>query len=81
MNTEIMLFEGELGVTEELDEDMPEKSQARQHRDQLHQLNERDWCSLQKVMDTLKKNFVRRRSTCSSPSGKASRWLCGRCSS
>ena len=48
------LFGGELDVTEEPGEDMPEKSQARQHRDWLHQLNEKDWYSLQKVMDTLK---------------------------
>ena len=48
-------------MTEKPEEDMPEKSQARQHRDWLHQLNETDWCSLQKVMDTLKKmeNFCR----------------------
>ena len=48
------LFGGELDVTKEPGEDMPEKSQARQHRDWLHQLNEKDWSSLQKVMDTLK---------------------------
>ena len=48
------LFGGELDVTEESGEDMPEKSQAKQHRDWLHQLNEKDWCSLQKVKDTLK---------------------------
>ena len=31
------------------------------HRDWLHQLNERDWCRLQKVMDSLKRmeNFCR----------------------
>ena len=40
---------------------MPEKLQAKQHRDWLHQFNERDWCSLQKVMDTLKimENFCK----------------------
>ena len=49
------LFGGELDATEEPDEDMLEKSQARQHWDWLHQLNERDWCSLQKVMHTSKR--------------------------
>ena len=47
------LFRGELDVVEVPDD--CEKSQARQHRNWLHQLNERDWCSLQKVMDTLKR--------------------------
>ena len=46
-------FGGELDVMEVSDD--CKKSQARQHRDWLHQLNERDWCSLQKVMDTLKR--------------------------
>ena len=46
------LFGGELDVVEVPDDF--EKSQARQYRNWLHQLNERDWCSLQKVMDTLK---------------------------
>ena len=38
-----------------------EESQVRQHRDWLHQLNERDWCSLQEVMDSLNRmeNFCR----------------------
>ena len=36
------LFGGKLDVTEEPGKDMPEKSQARQHRDWLHQLNEKD---------------------------------------
>ena len=36
------LFGGELDVTEDLGEDMPGKPQARQHRDWLHQLNEKD---------------------------------------
>ena len=35
------LFGSELDVTEKPDEDMPGKSQARQHRDWLHQLNEK----------------------------------------
>ena len=47
------LFGGELDVVEVPDD--CNKSQARQHRNWLHQLNERDWCSLQKVMDTLKR--------------------------
>ena len=47
------LFEGELDVVEVPDD--CEKSQARRHRNWLHQLNERDCYSLQKVMDTLKR--------------------------
>ena len=47
------LFGGELDVVEVPDD--CEKSQARQHCNWLHQLNEKDWCSLQKVMDTLKR--------------------------
>ena len=56
------MFGGELDVTEKTPEPFEsEKSQARQHRDWLHQLNERDWCSLQKVVDSLNKmeNFYR----------------------
>ena len=56
------MFGGERDVTEKTPESFEsEKSQARQHRDWLHQLNERDWCSLQKVMDSLKRmeNFCR----------------------
>ena len=49
------LFGGELDVTEKPGEDIPEKSQSRQYRDWLHQLNEKDLCSLKKKMDTLKK--------------------------
>ena len=47
------LFGGELDVMK-----VPgycEKSQARQHPNWLHQLNEKDWYSLQKVLDTLKR--------------------------
>ena len=47
------LFGGELDVVEVPDD--CEKSQARQHRNWLHQLNKRDLCSLQNVMDTLKR--------------------------
>ena len=56
------MFGGELDVTEKTPEPFEsEKSQVRQHRDWLHQLNERDWCSRQKVMESLKRmgNFCR----------------------
>ena len=35
------LFGGELDVTEDPGENIPDKSQARQHQDCLHQLNEK----------------------------------------
>ena len=55
------LFGGELDVTEVLDEIDSKKSQVRQHRDCLHQLNEWKWCTVQKVVGILKemKNFCR----------------------
>ena len=49
-------------MTEKMPEPLEsEKSQVRKHRDWLHQPNERDWCSLQKVMDSLKmmENFFK----------------------
>ena len=55
------LFRGELNVVEVPDEIDCEKSQARQHRNWLHRLNEADWCNVQKVVRILKemKNFCR----------------------
>ena len=52
-----------MDVTEEPEEDMPEKSQAREHPDWLNQLNERDWCSLKIVVNVLKRveNFCKTR--------------------
>ena len=49
------MFGGDMDVVEVFDELDNEKSQARQHRDWLHDLHNRDMQKLRKVVTTLEK--------------------------